>query len=541
MTQMSDFGLTVAECLTIAPFDQAWVVAGAAGLNRRLKWVHVVDHADVEDSLTGGELVMSAGVTLSHDIRLQRDIFPVMQRLNAAGLVLAVGNYMEKVPEVMLEASERMAIPIIALPWSVNFRDVTHALLTRLVQSHYTFLESAERLNRDLLNIVMRGGGLPALCARLSRLLGRSVGVADPAMQLLARHSVAPTGGLFRRDDLSPEALALAPALRARAAASGTQALDDGTRHLGTATPIVAASNLSGWLLVEVEREQVSRFDSLAAEAAAVVAALLMSQAAELARVAERRAEDRLIDILQGHRAPTPEAAEELGLRPDAPALAFTADVEGPNAAAAPGIVGTFLQRQGMVGQVALRGTTLMGVMQKSKGRVGRDLGRGLSEILEAARLHARLAISGVLDDFAQVPRGYEEAREALRLGRLLQPERRLVFAGEMVALARFVRAADLGRAGGAAFPAVVHLLQNDRSQQGSLVDSLECLLENDGNVSLAARRLNIHRHTLLYRIERIEQLLQVELTPTMRLELRLQLIAWHLAGGPTQPAATAG
>jgi purine catabolism regulator len=461
-----------------------------------------------------------------------------MQRLNAAGLVLAVGNYMEKVPEVMLDSSERMGIPIIALPWSVNFRDVTHALLTRLVQSHYTFLESAERLNRDLLNIVMRGGGLAALCARLSRLLGRSVGVADPAMQLLAKHSAAPTGGLFRRDDLSPEALALAPVLRARAAVSGTQALDDGTRHLGTATPIIAASNLSGWLLVEVEREQVSRFDSLAAEAAAIVAALLLSQAAERARIAERRAEDRLIDILQGHRAATPETAEELGLRPDAPILVFTADVEGPNAAAAPGIVGTFLQRQGLVGQVALRGTTLLGVMQKPKGRMGRDMGTGLSEILDTARLHARLAVSCVLEDVAQLPRGYEEAREALRLGRLLQPDRRLVFAGELVALARFARAADLGQAGGVAFPSIIRLLQNDRSQQGSLVDSLECLLENEGNVSLAARRLNIHRHTLLYRIERIEQLLHVELTATMRLELRLQLIAWHLAGGPTHRPA---
>jgi DNA-binding PucR family transcriptional regulator len=39
----------------------------------------------------------------------------------------------------------------------------------------------------------------------------------------------------------------------------------------------------------------------------------------------------------------------------------------------------------------------------------------------------------------------------------------------------------------------------------------------------------------LLYRIERIEQLLHVSLTATMRLELRLQLIAWHLAGGPAR------
>jgi DNA-binding PucR family transcriptional regulator len=76
--------------------------------------------------------------------------------------------------------------------------------------------------------------------------------------------------------------------------------------------------------------------------------------------------------------------------------------------------------------------------------------------------------------------------------------------------------------------------LQNDRSQEGALVQSLACLLDNDWNVSTSARILGIHRHTLLNRIERIEEILALELEPMSRLELRLQLIAWYLAGSPT-------
>lgn len=186
MGQDSDFGLTVRECLTIPPLDAGTVAAGAAGLSRRLRWVHVVDHNDVESALMGGELVLTSGVTLGHDSGLQRAIFPIMRRRDVAALVIALGPYMDHVPQPMRDDAERFAIPLIALPWAVNFRDVTHALLTRLVQSSYAFLEGAERLNRDLLDIVMRRGGLAAVCARLAAQLGRGVAITDPAFQMLA-------------------------------------------------------------------------------------------------------------------------------------------------------------------------------------------------------------------------------------------------------------------------------------------------------------------------------------------------------------------
>ena len=445
-TTASDFGLTVADCLAIAPFDQATVVSGHLGLGRRLRWVHVVDHEDIEDSLTGHELIMTAGVVLGGNEMLQHEIFEVMEKLQIAGLVIALGTYMDRVPELMLARSDALRIPIIVLPWAINFRDVTHSLLTHLVQSQYVALESAERLNRDLLQIVMRGGGLQALCARLGRLFGRSLGIVDAAHQILARHLVTEDGGsLFSGNALSAEAAtALAAVGTAR---GGTQPLAVPGRHLGFAAPILTVPRSSGWLLVESDRQEISRFDSLAAEAGALVAALLLSQTAEIARLAERQTEDRVLDILLGTGA-TAESAAELGLRPNQPFVAFTADVEGPNSGAALGVLRTFLRRQGLAGQVAHRGSMLLGVLQRMKGPVMRDTPVALAQVLEAAQLRPRIAISRSLDDVAQAPAGYRQARDALRLARILQAgaQRRL---GRGDDGARAVSAGDRQQGGG--------------------------------------------------------------------------------------------
>lgn len=528
----SDFGLTVAECLAIAPLDQATVVSGHGGLGRRLRWVHVVDHEDIEDSLTGNELIMTAGVVLGGNERLQRDIFTVMDKLQIAGLVIALGTYMDRVPAVMLERSEALGIPIIVLPWAINFRDVTHSLLTHLVQSQYVALESAERLNRDLLQIVMRGGGLPALCTRLGRLFGRNIGIVDTGAQLLARHRVADDGaGIFGATSLTSEATAALAALKP--IGGSAQRLGSAERSLGFVAAIPTLPQSSGWLVIESDRDEISRFDTLAAEAGAMAAALLLSQAAEIARLAERQVEDRVVDVLHGTGA-TADAGAELGLRPGNPFIAFAADVEGPNGASALGLIRTFMRRQNLSGQVGRRGSLLLGVLQRSKGPVARETLTALVEMLETAKLRPRIAVSPALDEVTEAPAGYARAREALRLARFLQPTRRIVRSEELTALGRFLQVADQKPAAERLFPSILRLLQNERSQEGALVQSLACLLDNDWNVSTSARILGIHRHTLLNRIERIEEILALDLEPMSRLELRLQLIAWYLAGSPT-------
>src|SRR4051812_42524640 len=55
---------TVADVLGLGPVKQGGprVVAGAAGLDRVVRWVHVTELVDVATILRGGELVLSTGI-----------------------------------------------------------------------------------------------------------------------------------------------------------------------------------------------------------------------------------------------------------------------------------------------------------------------------------------------------------------------------------------------------------------------------------------------------------------------------------------------
>jgi purine catabolism regulator len=90
-------------------------------------------------------------------------------------------------------------------------------------------------------------------------------------------------------------------------------------------------------------------------------------------------------------------------------------------------------------------------------------------------------------------------------------------------------------------------LLRYDEEHDGHLTETLATFLELQGNLSETARRLHLHRNGLLYRLSRIERILEARLdSPTQRLALQLALLARPLLNGkcgsrPAQSSATAG
>ncbi len=88
-------------------------------------------------------------------------------------------------------------------------------------------------------------------------------------------------------------------------------------------------------------------------------------------------------------------------------------------------------------------------------------------------------------------------------------------------------------------------LLDEDARQHGELSRTLEAYIECGGNTVQAAKRVCAHRNTVLYRLERLRELLGVDLRdPHARFVLQLALhagAATRHAGGPPPARREAG
>jgi hypothetical protein len=128
--------------------------------------------------------------------------------------------------------------------------------------------------------------------------------------------------------------------------------------------------------------------------------------------------------------------------------------------------------------------------------------------------------------ELAEIPAAVRAARDALTVGQILMPEDQvydtaklhpyLAWLHDLPGLRDFVEA-TLGP-----------LVERERSRSLPLRKTLETVLSHDG-LSAASRALGVHRHTLLYRMERLEDLVGKWDLAEDRLRLELALRGWRL------------
>ena len=104
----------------------AEVIAGADGLDRELRWAHVIEMADPSDLLKGGELVLTTGIGPGPRARDQEQWIASLIGQGAAAIAVELGStWREQVPEPVVRACAEAGVPLVAFRRSVRFVDIT--------------------------------------------------------------------------------------------------------------------------------------------------------------------------------------------------------------------------------------------------------------------------------------------------------------------------------------------------------------------------------------------------------------------------------
>jgi purine catabolism regulator len=511
------------------------VLAGEGGLDLPVRWVHISELLDPTPWLSGGELLLSTGLQLE-DADAQQQFIARLAEHQLAGLGLGTGFRHASVPPALLDAANERDFPVFEVPYEVPFIAITEAAFTELVNEQYAILRRAIAAHERLERIVLSERGLEALVAAIAALIGGSVLVFDGRGESLVQRA-------FRRP-IDPETLeALQGELRERARRRDARAFlpahaAAGSR--GLALP-VAADGATGsgttrmpeaWLVALKDTGVLSDFDRLTLHQAVTIVALELLRGRVAGDTERRLAGNLLAAVVSGELAGD-ELARRLAPLGLGDEVAVVVVERPPNGRGSSAPVETLLtaalRDDNAPGLVASTGSLtcallpglpeeeLYAVAQRIGGRVAADLGvsvavgAGRSVPAGEARRsfhEARCAVEAVgLGLAAGVGAGNGDGTAANGSGAVVAD-------GVRVATYK-----DLG-----SFQLLLSL-QNEESLRlfcdsvlgpieagdghygGELMRSLEAFIEENGPWERAAKRLYCHRHTLRYRIRRVEEL----------------------------------
>jgi PucR family transcriptional regulator, purine catabolism regulatory protein len=501
--------LTVERLLSEAGLELA---AGRASAAAPVRWVHCTELRDPTPWLRGGELLLTTGSRLDSAER-QREYVARLVRHGIAGVGLGVGFEHVALPDALLEAAHERALPLFEVPYELPFIALTERAFAHLAGEQYEALRRSTAIQGRLERLVLEERGLDEVMRMVAEAIGGGATVLSRRGETIA------AGG--------PLADADHGALRAALAAGGAAGDALGDRAL--VLPVVgrARAPVQAWL-AGVCRGTLGDFERLILQQAATVVALELMRL-RVARDTERRlAGDVLAEALTGRLEPEELTARlrPFGLGDDVAVLAF----ETGDPVAAEQLLDAALVRCGVRALVAIRGALLCAIVDA----------RTTEPIALAARLRAELADEhGVVRAAASraasarmLRRSFHEARCALEAVRFANGDAPEVASHRDLGSFRLLLSLQDDEALRSYCDSVLAgVVAGDPAYADELLRSLDAFLEHNGHWERAAAQLFCHRHTLRYRIRRVEELTGRSLaSPRDRIEFWLALRGRELA-----------
>jgi purine catabolism regulator len=503
------------------------LVAGEGGVDLPVRWVHITELTDPTPWLSGGELLLTTGLQLDTPER-QREFVTRLTDHHLAGLGFGIGFEHETVPEPLIEAAAAREFPVFEVPYELPFIAITEAAFTQLVNEQYAVLRRALAAQERLERIVLSERGLETLAAALATLLGAAVLVFDsrgePIMQRAFRRTIA-------RESVTALTTEIRERARRREARAFMPPVDEGNQ--GLALPVAADGAPQGaaggpprvpeaWLVAIKDSGPLSDFDRLTLHQAVTIVALELLRSRVAGDTERRLAGDVLDAVVRGELggADLARRLAPFGLSDRVAALVIQRPHNGRGSPAPiESALIAALRDDAAPGLVASTGPLTCALVPGMgdeelfalASRVGTTVG---AELGLSAGVGVGRAVSG-----GDARRSFHEARcavEALTLGMTANGG---TGSGDHAGGPRIATYKDLG-----SFQLLLSL-QDDEALRlfcdsilgpieaseghygGELMRSLEAYIEENGQWERAARRLYCHRHTLRYRIRRVEDL----------------------------------
>lgn len=555
------------------------VRAGEDRLDVPVRWAHVSELADPVPYMEGGELLLITALKL--DAENPQAMRRYVRRLAGAGVVglgFAVGVNYDDVPEALLEAARAEGLPLIEVPRRTPFLAISKAVSAANAADQYRAVTAGFAAQRELTRQALTAGPegvLSALAAQVdgwAALYDASGAVVAAAPEWAGRRAARLTADVERlRERPAP----------ASAVVGGPEHEDRVELHsLGSGRRPRAA-------LAVGTATAPGTAERYAVHSAIALLTLVTERSRALHEAEQRLGAAVLRMLLAGEPDHARAVAGDLyGALLDAPFRVILAEYGSP--ARLPEPPRPARQGNGRSGARSGKGGAGSG---NGKGGAGTGKGGslpagvpegplgGLAEAVEAAAARAGEAVLVVPDGAAEGERlvvlaadggaaaaacaeyaaaletghvpagaepsgeagecvvgvsapvgpvavgaGYKQAEQALsvarRRGRVYVEHEQLV-SGSLLPLL----ADDAVRA--FADGLLRALYEHDATGRGNLVASLRAWLSRHGQWDAAAADLGVHRHTLRYRMRRVEEILGRSLDdPDVRMELWLALKA---------------
>lgn len=532
--------MTVADLFDIPAFAGFKIIAGRKGVDREVQNINMMDAPDIIDFLKQNDWLVTSGYHLRGDTPFFIRLVKQMAELGCAALGVKTRRFLDGIPAEVTDLADKLAFPLIDIPNSISLVEIVNQTLSHILDIRTRELRFAIDTHQEFTDHIMSGKGTDKLLESLSNLIHFPVLLLDPYFKPIASaplHSdtAAAADGLSMIGDSF---------FLAKTIYSSLTLLKE--HRTLSVFPVYTYGKKRCFLVVGGKVPPSDRLLILTIEQAANVLAFeLMKE--EALKQSERKVRDEFFtNLVTGafsSEKETMNRAEEFGLKNKQEYVCIVGkpDMSEKNVSFAAYQMETNRVYECLEGEIAglplpahffVKGNLcaillemgepwehIQSLIKKHLRKMQRDVERLFSRTIS-------FGISNVGRRLLDVPEAFKEGMDALQTGqRAGHPAFIQAYqAKDIMEVLRMVPIDDLKEL---YIDSLQQLADPHQDEDHVLLHTLFVYLETHCQISETAKRLYVHRNTVIYRIEKCEKLLGQDLKDpdtTFRLRFALRL-----------------
>ncbi len=169
--------LTVAEALKMENLKNARLLAGEKGLARVIRCVDISETPDANEWVRKNEFLITTGYSIKDEISAQLKLLKSLAEADGAGLAVKFGRFIGDVPQELVTLADALSFPLIYLPDDLPFIDITYPLMRRIVNEQAQKLVYSEKIYKTLTKVALDTNCLENISQALGEIIGKETAI----------------------------------------------------------------------------------------------------------------------------------------------------------------------------------------------------------------------------------------------------------------------------------------------------------------------------------------------------------------------------
>ena len=520
-------GFTVEDAMKLPAFNEAELRAGKKGISNIVKCVDVMEVPDVDNWMRANEILLTTAFAIKNDVKAQEDLIRKLAAAGAAALCIKPGRFIDRIPEKMIKDAEEVNFPLIQLPIHVPYIDIITQILGEILSERSVALETINKIHNSLTEVVLSGEGLQAICEKLREITGAAIAVFEREKRVIA----------FSGGEGASSSTYIKPAL-----------IDElkkyeKLKHMGTnykviqdikfiISPIRIEKSIYGYLVMCGESRFDDNINGQAIEQGSFVAALEFLKERNTQETKKHLMRDLVNDILEGssNEETLKERGRYFGWNLESGMAVFAVDLsesscKRKNIGLYLDLVKIAIKKLSPESIVVNKSDKIVVFVKPHRGEEWEDgdhkayshikcivekiHGEGISEIED---LKVRTGIGRYYKSINQISKSYREALKALKIGKLIGSRESIIHYDDTEVYKFLMEASNREQLKQYSHATLKKLIEYDKQNGTDLMTTLEIYIKNGKRIDKTAEDLFVHRNTVRYRIDRIIDIMGIDM-----------------------------